>query len=54
MNLRPTAFLATLALGACALPATPPALSPVTQPAPSQTAALPAEPDAPPPRCRAR
>ena len=48
VNLRPTAFLATLALGACALPATPPALSPVTQPAPSHTAALPAEPDAPP------
>ena len=48
MTLRPTAVLATLALAACALPASPPALSPVTQPAPARRSAE--APPAPLPR----
>lgn len=50
MTLRPFALVAALALASltgCALPATPPALSPVTQPAPAGTAAVsPAAPRA--------
>lgn len=51
MRLIPPAFAAALAvapLAACALPATPPALSPVTQPAPVQSGAV--LPPAPLPR----